>query len=156
LLAGLCTRVVLLTDGDERGQAAVPKLEGVLKAAGFDTLALALPPGEDPDSLFRSLTGPGLVTLIRSLLLPPEGKAGSCEEISESLEGVVLPVAAEIALPTAAEQEGEVVSDIDRLVATLPFVSRPGERMAVLIRINCLKEKLDTVSTALGRPPAVF
>jgi len=25
-----------------------------------------------------------------------------------------------------------------------------------LIRINCLKEKLDTVSTALGRPPAVF
>lgn len=244
LLAGLCTRVVLLTDGDERGQAAVPKLEGVLKTAGFDTLALALPPGEDPDSLFRSLTGPGLVTLIRSLMLPPEGKTGSlqelpvtqsaalslvgpceelptvslrhcscnklpttsmgsseempatqsaafslvgslqelpvtqsavlplvgpceeltvatlqsssCEEISESLEGVELPDAAEIALPTAAEQEGEVVSDIDRLVATLPFVSRPGERMAVLIRINCLKEKLDTVSTALGRPPAVF
>ena len=197
LLAGLCTRVVLLTDGDERGQAAVPKLEGVLKAAGFDTLALALPPGEDPDSLFRSLSGPGLVTLIRSLMLPPEVLPGplqelpvtqsaalslvgpceelpatslqtcSCEEISESLEGVVLsaaamgacqelPAAAEIALPTAAEQEGEVVSDIDRLVATLPFVSRPGERMAVLIRINCLKEKLDTVSTALGRPPAVF
>ena len=214
LLAGLCTRVVLLTDGDERGQAAVPKLEGVLKAAGFDTLALALPPGEDPDSLFRSLSGPGLVTLIRSLMLPPEVLPGplqelpvtqsaalslvgsrqelpvtqsaalslvspcqvlpvailqtcSCEEISESLEGVALsaaamsacqelPAAAEIALPTAAEQEGEVVSDIDRLVATLPFVSRPGERMAVLIRINCLKEKLDTVSTALGRPPAVF
>ena len=230
LLAGLCTRVVLLTDGDERGQAAVPKLEGVLKAAGFDTLALALPPGEDPDSLFRSLSGPGLVTLIRSLMLPPEGKAGSlqelpvtqsaalslvgpceelpaatlqtcscnklpttsmgsseempatqsaalslvgslqelpvttlqtcsCEEISESLEGVALSAAAMGAcqeLPAAAEQEGEVVSDIDRLVATLPFVSRPGERMAVLIRINCLKEKLDTVSTALGRPPAVF
>ncbi len=197
LLAGLCTRVVLLTDGDERGQAAVPKLEGVLKTAGFDTLALALPPGEDPDSLFRSLSGPGLVTLIRSLMLPPEVLPGplqelpvtqsaaiplvgsrqelpavslqtcSCEEISESLEGVALsaaamsacqelPAAAEIALPTAAEQEGEVVSDIDRLVATLPFVSRPGERMAVLIRINCLKEKLDTVSTALGRPPAVF
>ncbi len=189
--------MVLLTDGDERGQAAVPKLEGVLKTAGFDTLALALPPGEDPDSLFRSLSGPGLVTLIRSLMLPPEVLPGplqelpvtqsaalplvgpcqelpatslqtcSCEEISESLEGVALsaaamsacqelPAAAEIALPTAAEQEGEVVSDIDRLVATLPFVSRPGERMAVLIRINCLKEKLDTVSTALGRPPAVF
>jgi len=72
---------------------------------------------------------------------------GACQE---------LPAEAGIALPTAAEQEGEVVSDIDRLVATLPFVSRPGERMAVLIRINCLKEKLDTVSTALGRPPAVF
>lgn len=186
LLAGLCTRVVLLTDGDERGQAAVPKLEGVLKAAGFDTLALALPPGEDPDSLFRSLTGPGLAALIRSLMLPPEVQTGplqelpvsqsatlslvgtcqelpdvslqtgSCEEISESLENVVLPAAAGIALPTAAEQEGEVVSDIDRLVATLPFVSRPSERTAVLIRINCLKEKLDAVSTALGRPPAVF
>jgi hypothetical protein len=210
LLAGLCTRVVLLTDGDERGQAAVPKLEGVLKAAGFDTLALALPPGEDPDSLFRSLTGPGLAALIRSLMLPPEVlpsplpqnsiprqmlpvtqsaalsivgscqelpvtqsatlslvgtcqklptaslQTGSCEEISESLENVTLPAAAGIALPTAAEQEGEVVSDIDRLVATLPFVSRPSERTAVLIRINCLKEKLDAVSTALGRPPAVF
>lgn len=77
----------------------------------------------------------------------PAAAMGSCQE---------LPTAAGIALPTAAEQEGEVVSDIDRLVATLPFVSRPGERMAVLIRINCLKEKLDTVSTALGRPPAVF
>ena len=164
LLAGLCTRVVLLTDGDERGQAAVPKLEGVLKAAGFDTLALALPPGEDPDSLFRSLTGPGLVTLIRSLMLPPEGKTGPLQELPVTQSAALslvgpceeLPAAAEIALPTAAEQEGEVVSDIDRLVATLPFVSRPGERMAVLIRINCLKEKLDTVSTALGRPPAVF
>lgn len=164
LLAGLCTRVVLLPDGDERGQAAVPKLEGVLKTAGFDTLALALPPGEDPDSLFRSLSGPGLATLIRSLMLPPEGKTGSLQELpvtqtaALSLVGPCeeLPAAAEIALPTAAEQEGEVVSDIDRLVATLPFVSRPGERMAVLIRINCLKEKLDTVSTALGRPPAVF
>ncbi len=164
LLAGLCTRVVLLTDGDERGQAAVPKLEGVLKAAGFDTLALALPPGEDPDSLFRSLSGPGLVTLIRSLMLPPEGKTGSLQELPVTQSAALslvgpceeLPAAAEIALPTAAEQEGEVVSDIDRLVATLPFVSRPGERMAVLIRINCLKEKLDTVSTALGRPPAVF
>ena len=164
LLAGLCTRVVLLTDGDERGQAAVPKLEGVLKAAGFDTLALALPPGEDPDSLFRSLSGPGLVTLIRSLMLPPEGKTGPLQELPVSQSAALslvgpceeLPAAAEIALPTAAEQEGEVVSDIDRLVATLPFVSRPGERMAVLIRINCLKEKLDTVSTALGRPPAVF
>lgn len=147
LLAGLCTRVVLLTDGDERGQAAVPKLEGVLKAAGFDTLALALPPGEDPDSLFRSLTGPGLAALIRSLMLPPEVLPSPHQE---------LPAAAGIALPTAAEQEGEVVSDIDRLVATLPFVSRPSERTAVLIRINCLKEKLDAVSTALGRPPAVF
>ena len=198
LLAGLCTRVVLLTDGDERGQAAVPKLEGVLKAAGFDTLALALPPGEDPDSLFRSLSGPGLVTLIRSLMLPPEGKTGSLQELPVTQSAALslvgsrqelpvtqsaalslvspcqvlpvtqsadlslvgpceeLPAAAEIALPTAAEQEGEVVSDIDRLVATLPFVSRPGERMAVLIRINCLKEKLDAVSTALGRPPAVF
>ena len=198
LLAGLCTRVVLLPDGDERGQAAVPKLEGVLKAAGFDTLALALPPGEDPDSLFRSLSAPGLVTLIRSLMLPPEvlpgplqelpvtqsaalslvgsrqelpvtqsaalPLVGPCQELQVtqsadlSLVGPCeeLPAAAEIALPTAAEQEGEVVSDIDRLVATLPFVSRPGERMAVLIRINCLKEKLDTVSTALGRPPAVF
>jgi len=147
LLAGLCTRVVLLTDGDERGQAAVPKLEGVLKAAGFDTLALALPLGEDPDSLFRSLTGSGLAALIRSLMLPPEVQTGPLQE---------LPVAAGIALPTAAEQEGEVVSDIDRLVATLPFVSRPSERTAILIRINCLKEKLDAVSTALGRPPAVF
>ena len=164
LLAGLCTRVVLLTDGDERGQAAVPKLEGVLKTAGFDTLALALPPGEDPDSLFRSLSGPGLVTLIRSLMLPPEVLPGPLQELPVTQSAALslvgpcqeLPAAAEIALPTAAEQEGEVVSDIDRLVATLPFVSRPGERMAVLIRINCLKEKLDTVSTALGRPPAVF
>lgn len=71
LLAGLCTRVVLLTDGDGPGQAAVPKFEGVLKGAGFGVLSLSLPEGEDPDSLFRQLGAEGLRTLIESLLCPP-------------------------------------------------------------------------------------
>jgi DNA primase (bacterial type) len=71
LLAGLCTRVVLLTDGDVRGQAAVPKFEGLLKGAGFGVLSLSLPDGEDPDSLFRQLGAEGLRTLIESLLCPP-------------------------------------------------------------------------------------
>lgn len=71
LLAGLCTRVVLLTDGDVRGQAAVPKFEGLLKGAGFGVLSLSLPEGEDPDSLFRQLGAEGLRTLIESLLCPP-------------------------------------------------------------------------------------
>ncbi|MFY1613211.1 CHC2 zinc finger domain-containing protein [Macellibacteroides fermentans] len=71
LLAGLCTRVVLLTDGDGPGQAAVPKFEGLLKGAGFGVLSLSLPEGEDPDSLFRQLGAEGLRTLIESLLCPP-------------------------------------------------------------------------------------
>ena len=71
LLAGLCTRVVLLTDGDGPGQAAVPKFEGLLKGAGFGVLSLSLPDGEDPDSLFRQLGAEGLRTLIESLLCPP-------------------------------------------------------------------------------------
>lgn len=71
LLARLCTRVVLLTDGDVRGQAAVPKFEGLLKGAGFGVLSLSLPDGEDPDSLFRQLGAEGLRTLIESLLCPP-------------------------------------------------------------------------------------
>lgn len=71
LLAGLCTRVVLLTDGDGPGQAAVPKFERLLKGAGFGVLSLSLPDGEDPDSLFRQLGAEGLRTLIESLLCPP-------------------------------------------------------------------------------------
>ena len=71
LLAGLCTRVVLLTDGDGPGQAAVPKFEGLLKGAGFGVLSLSLPDGEAPDSLFRQLGAEGLRTLIESLLCPP-------------------------------------------------------------------------------------
>ncbi|SKB36237.1 CHC2 zinc finger domain-containing protein [Macellibacteroides fermentans] len=102
LLAGLCTRVVLLTDGDVRGQAAVPKFEGLLKGAGFGVLSLSLPDGEDPDSLFRQLGAEGLRTLIESLLCPPR------------LLSPVLP-------PSNSMSEDSVLLSVsDKLISPLP------------------------------------
>ena len=102
LLAGLCTRVVLLTDGDVRGQAAVPKFEGLLKGAGFGVLSLSLPEGEDPDSLFRQLGAEGLRTLIESLLCPPR------------LLSPVLP-------PSNSMSEDSVLLSVsDKLISPLP------------------------------------
>ncbi|WP_446785252.1 CHC2 zinc finger domain-containing protein [Macellibacteroides fermentans] len=102
LLAGLCTRVVLLTDGDVRGQAAVPKFEGLLKGAGFGVLSLSLPEGEDPDSLFRQLGAEGLRTLIESLLCPPR------------LLSPVLP-------PSDSMSEDSILLSVsDKLISPLP------------------------------------
>ena len=102
LLAGLCTRVVLLTDGDVRGQAAVPKFEGLLKGAGFGVLSLSLPDGEDPDSLFRQLGAEGLRTLIESLLCPPR------------LLSPVLPPS------SSMSEESILLSVSDKLISPLP------------------------------------
>lgn len=102
LLAGLCTRVVLLTDGDVRGQAAVPKFEGLLKGAGFGVLSLSLPDGEDPDSLFRQLGAEGLRTLIESLLCPPR------------LLSPVLPPS------NSMSEESILLSVSDKLISPLP------------------------------------
>lgn len=102
LLAGLCTRVVLLTDGDGPGQAAVPKFEGLLKGAGFGVLSLSLPDGEDPDSLFRQLGAEGLRTLIESLLCPPR------------LLSPVLP-------PSNSMSEDSILLSVsDKLISPLP------------------------------------
>lgn len=102
LLAGLCTRVVLLTDGDVRGQAAVPKFEGLLKGAGFGVLSLSLPDGEDPDSLFRQLGAEGLRILIESLLCPPR------------LLSPVLPPS------SSMSEESILLSVSDKLISPLP------------------------------------
>ena len=102
LLAGLCTRVVLLTDGDVRGQAAVPKFEGLLKGAGFGVLSLSLPDGEDPDSLFRQLGAEGLRTLIESLLCPPR------------LLSPVLPPS------NSMSEESILLSVSDKIISPLP------------------------------------
>lgn len=139
LLEDLCTRVVVLTDGDEPGRRAASKIVEALQAVGFGTLALSLPEGEDPDSLFRSLAAEGLAVFIQSLLVPPELLAP-------------LPVQLSQLMPS----EGEVVVDIDRLVAALPFVTRANEKAAIYKRIALLKAKLEAASAHLNRPPSVF
>lgn len=204
LLAGLCCRVVLLTDGDERGQAALPKLEGLLKKVGFDVLSLSLPAGEDPDSLFRSLGAAGLSALIRSLMVPPDltepllspnpaapllppnltaplppppsetaavvrlaatsglgiasesatGSAAGSGLTSGSGLGVVSELTTGSTATSELADEAAYVSDIDRLTASLAFISRPSDREVLLRRMTTLSEKLRKVSIALKRPPS--
>lgn len=157
LLAGLCTRVVLLTDGDGPGQAAVPKFEGLLKGAGFGVLSLSLPDGEDPDSLFRQLGAEGLRTLIESLLCPPRllSPVLSCsEQVKPSPEEVESsPAAVE---PAAVSEEDLLIRDVDSLVASLAYVARPTEKQRMIARLSTLREQLVKVSALLNRPPSVL
>lgn len=139
LLEDLCTRVVVLTDGDEPGRRAASKIVEALQTVGFGTLALSLPEGEDPDSLFRSLAAEGLAVFIQSLLVPPE---------------LLAPLPAQLAQQMPSE--GEMVVDIDRLVAALPFVTRANEKAAIYKRIALLKCKLEAASAHLNRPPSVL
>lgn len=139
LLEDLCTRVVVLMDGDEPGRRAASKIVAALQAVGFGTLALSLPEGEDPDSLFRSLAAEGLAVFIQSLLVPPELLAPLPAQLSQQMPS-----------------EGEVVVDIDRLVAALPFVTRANEKAAIYKRIALLKAKLEAASALLNRPPSVL
>lgn len=139
LLEDLCTRVVVLTDGDEPGRRAASKIVTALQTVGFGTLVLSLPEGEDPDSLFRSLAAEGLAVFIQSLLVPP---------------ALLAPLPAQLAQQMPSE--GEVVVDIDRLVAALPFVTRANEKAAIYKRIALLKCKLEAASAHLNRPPSVL
>ena len=139
LLEDLCTRVVVLTDGDEPGRRAASKIVTALQTVGFGTLVLSLPEGEDPDSLFRSLAAEGLAVFIQSLLVPP---------------ALLAPLPAQLAQQMPSE--GEVVVDIDRLVAALPFVTRANEKAAIYKRIALLKAKLEAASAHLNRPPSVL
>ena len=139
LLEDLCTRVVVLTDGDEPGRKAATKIVTALQTVGFGTLVLELPEGEDPDSLFRSLAAEGLAVFIQSLLVPPE---------------LLAPLPAQLAQQMPSE--GEVVVDIDRLVAALPFVTRANEKAAIYKRIALLKAKMEAASALLNRPPSVL
>lgn len=211
LLEDLCTRVVVLTDGDEPGRRAATKIVEALQAVGFGTLALVLPEGEDPDSLFRSLAAEGLAVFIQSLLVPPEllaplpvqlaqlmprasllapldsklvsesekmvchGEIGTHSLLANGLtesenrvcrewEVVSLQLSVTGLSDTSGREaerafvvwEGEVVVDIDRLVAALPFVTRANEKAAIYKRIALLKAKLEAASALLNRPPSVL
>ena len=63
LLRRLAGKVVLLYDGDKAGRAATLKALRVLIAGGVDVAIVALPAGEDPDSLARTRGPDGLAAL---------------------------------------------------------------------------------------------
>lgn len=188
LLEDLCTRVVVLTDGDEPGRRAASKIVEALQAVGFGTLALVLPEGEDPDSLFRSLAAEGLAVFIQSLLVPPELLSPLPAQLSQPIPSASLLAPLDSKLVSESEKmvchgeigthillangltesenrvcregdivsEGEVVVDIDRLVAALPFVTRANEKAAIYKRIALLKCKLEAASAHLNRPSSVL
>ena len=166
LLEDLCTRVVVLTDGDEPGRRAASKIVTALQTVGFGTLVLSLPEGEDPDSLFRSLAAEGLAVFIQSLLVPPALLAPLPAQLAQQMPRASLlePLDSKLVSDTSGREaerafvvsEGEVVVDIDRLVAALPFVTRANEKAAIYKRIALLKAKLEAASAHLNRPPSVL
>jgi len=58
VLRRLCSRVVLLFDGDEAGQKAADRAAEVFFSEPVDVLVCVLPDNQDPDELLRSGEGP--------------------------------------------------------------------------------------------------
>lgn len=71
LLKRYTDRVYLLLDGDRAGQEASRRLIPLLADARMETIHIALPEGEDPDSLFRKWGREGLLSMLRRLLTGP-------------------------------------------------------------------------------------
>ena len=65
LLKQYTNRVAVLMDADERGREIAAKAIQVLQSNGLQTCDLVLPPGEDPDSLFRRLGRQSFRAIIR-------------------------------------------------------------------------------------------
>lgn len=65
LLKQYTNRVAVLMDADERGREIAAKAIHVLQSNGLQTCDLVLPPGEDPDSLFRRLGRQSFRAIIR-------------------------------------------------------------------------------------------
>ncbi|MCD7935622.1 MAG: CHC2 zinc finger domain-containing protein [Tannerellaceae bacterium] len=65
LVSRYAEKVVLVLDGDEAGQTATRTVTALLRQDGLETVAVTLPPGTDPDSLFREWGGSRLAAYIR-------------------------------------------------------------------------------------------
>ncbi|GAB4390715.1 MAG: DNA primase [Thermodesulfovibrionales bacterium] len=126
--------VVLLFDGDQAGLAAARRSLPAVFEQGLRARLLALPAGEDPDSLLRK-KGPGH---LRALL---ESSASAVEFLLSTSEGPREETMGE-AVALIARVSDPVVKG--RLVSELSDLTRTGERF--------IREKLDLLGKASPAP----
>ncbi len=142
-LARHCERVTLLFDGDEAGRRAVVASAGPLLGAGLSVRVVALPDGEDPDSLARNRGAAALVDalgsargLVESLLgteayTGPEGLERAAARVLEALAPVEDPLRRAVYLEELSKGTGLALAPLQRRLAAITAdAARQRERIA--------------------------
>ena len=165
LLKRYTKRVAVLMDADDRGREIAAAAIAVLHRHGMQTSELLLPPGEDPDSLFRRLGKHAFRTIVAESQL-----TGHLQAIREST-GVDLaslvsdnplqsPEAVEddyISMlqsdrPRLMAREQELQHQMRKLVSKRFLFGQGPERMQINTELMKLRSQLSEVSKQLNRP----
>lgn len=163
LLKQYTNRVAVLMDADERGREIAAKAIHVLQSNGLQTCDLVLPPGEDPDSLFRRLGRQSFRAIIRESQLTDQIQSTT----PKSEAHPVIAAGQEQGTPTEAPEEfGTLISDRPRLEAREAelrkqigklydkrFITGAGpDRIQLNIDLMHLHTQLKQIGKQLNRP----
>ncbi|MEA4810638.1 DNA primase [Macellibacteroides fermentans] len=181
LLKRYTKRVAVLMDADDRGREIAAAAIAVLHRHGMQTSELLLPPGEDPDSLFRRLGKRAFRTIVAESQLTGHLQAirestgvdlsNMCMEGSESSQVIRMNgEASDNPLQSPEADEADIIStmqsDRPRLMAreqelqhqmrklgSKRFLFGQGpERMQINTELMKLRSQLSEVSKQLNRP----
>ena len=165
LLKRYTKRVAVLMDADDRGREIAAAAIAVLHRHGMQTSELLLPPGEDPDSLFRRIGKHAFRTIVAESQLN-----GHLQALKESTGMDLASFASDNPLQSPEADEADIIStmqsDRPRLMAreqelqhqmrklgSKRFLFGQGpERMQINTELMKLRSQLSEVSKQLNRP----
>ena len=165
LLKRYTKRVAVLMDADDRGREIAAAAIAVLHRHGMQTSELLLPPGEDPDSLFRRIGKRAFRTIVAESQL-----TGHLQAIRESTGVDLADFTSDKSLQSPEADEADIIStmqsDRPRLMAreqelqhqmrklgSKRFLFGQGpERMQINTELMKLRSQLSEVSKQLNRP----
>jgi DNA primase len=165
LLKRYTKRVAVLMDADDRGREIAAAAIAVLHRHGMQTSELLLPPGEDPDSLFRRIGKHAFRTIVAESQL-----TGHLQAIKESTGVDLASLVSDNPLQSPEADEADIIStmqsDRPRLMAreqelqhqmrklgSKRFLFGQGpERMQINTELMKLRSQLSEVSKQLNRP----
>lgn len=165
LLKRYTKRVAVLMDADDRGREIAAAAIAVLHRHGMQTSELLLPPGEDPDSLFRRIGKHAFRTIVAESQL-----TGHLQALKESTGMDLASLVSDNPLESPEADEAYIIntmqSDRPRLMAreqelqhqmrklgSKRFLFGQGpERMQINTELMKLRSQLSEVSKQLNRP----
>ncbi|WP_446788355.1 toprim domain-containing protein, partial [Macellibacteroides fermentans] len=165
LLKRYTKRVAVLMDADDRGREIAAAAIAVLHRHGMQTSELLLPPGEDPDSLFRRIGKRAFRTIVAESQL-----TGHLQALKESTGVDLASLISDNPLQSPEADEADIIStmqsDRPRLMAreqelqhqmrklgSKRFLFGQGpERMQINTELMKLRSQLSEVSKQLNRP----
>ena len=182
LLKRYTKRVAVLMDADDRGREIAAAAIAVLHRHGMQTSELLLPPGEDPDSLFRRLgkhafrtivaesqltghlqalkesTGVDLASLVSSTLSSTIGgslgteRTGNQEVIRMNSEETTDLSLLQSDRPRLMAKEQELQHQMRKLGSKRFLFGQGPERIQINTELMKLRSQLSEVSKQLNRP----